>query len=161
MGGPAHQAALLSGRRFFPDRYETLLVHGRLAAGEESAAYLSEREGARMLYLPDLVQPCSPGSPPLPPPHRPHPHREGGLRRSPGSVAGLLAAGHRPKIVHTFHGHVLEGYFGGGRRRHDFVTEATVSDLPLGVAVTRGLLLSPRTRSTGVWSARWRGAATG
>ena len=33
MGGPAHIAALLSGRRFHPDRYETLLVHGSIGPG--------------------------------------------------------------------------------------------------------------------------------
>ncbi len=60
LGGPAHQAALLSGRRMDPERFETLLVHGRLAPGEESMADLAEREGARMLYLPTLGQPISP-----------------------------------------------------------------------------------------------------
>ena len=159
MGGPAHQAALLSGRRFFPDRYETLLVHGRLAAGEESAAYLSEREGARMLYLPDLVQPVDARRDPLAlaklariarrfRPHIVHTHTaKAGFV---GRQAAVLAAGPRPKIVHTFHGHVLEGYFGGAKnalyrgleralaRRSDRligVSEATVSDLVrLGVA---------------------------
>ena len=29
LGGPAHQASLLSGRRLDPERYQTLLVHGR------------------------------------------------------------------------------------------------------------------------------------
>jgi hypothetical protein len=38
MGGPAQQAALLSGRRLDPERYATLLVHGSVAAGEESMA---------------------------------------------------------------------------------------------------------------------------
>ncbi len=35
MGGPAQAAAILSGRRVDPGRYETLHVHGRLAPGEE------------------------------------------------------------------------------------------------------------------------------
>ena len=159
MGGPAHQAALLSGRRFFPDRYETLLVHGRLAPGEESAAYLSEREGARMLYLPDLVQPIDARHDPVAlakltriarrfRPHIVHTHtaKAGFL----GRQAAVLAGAPRPKIVHTFHGHVLEGYFGRAKnalyrgleralaKRTDRligVSEATVSDLVrLGVA---------------------------
>ena len=60
LGGPAHQASLLSGRRFHPDRYETLLVHGQTAPGEESMADLAEREGAETLYVPSLRQPVSP-----------------------------------------------------------------------------------------------------
>jgi glycosyltransferase involved in cell wall biosynthesis len=159
MGGPAHQAALLSGRRFFPDRYETLLVHGRLAPGEESAADLSEREGARMLHLPELVQPVHGVHDPVAlakltritrrfRPHIVHTHtaKAGFL----GRQAAAMAATPRPKLVHTFHGHVLEGYFGRAKNtlyrrleralatrtdRLIGVSEATVSDLVrLGVA---------------------------
>ncbi|HSB54050.1 MAG TPA: hypothetical protein VLD58_06825, partial [Gemmatimonadales bacterium] len=60
LGGPAHQASYLSGRRFHPDRYETLLVHGRPAPGEESMADLAESEGAETIYLPSLRQPVNP-----------------------------------------------------------------------------------------------------
>ena len=42
MGGPAHIAALLSGRRFDPGRYETLLVHGSLAP-EIASVFKSSR----------------------------------------------------------------------------------------------------------------------
>jgi hypothetical protein len=48
LGGPAHQASYLSGRRFHPDRYETLLVHGQPAPGEKSMADLAAKEGARL-----------------------------------------------------------------------------------------------------------------
>ena len=34
-----------------------------------------------------------------------------------GRIAALLAGGARPAaVVHTYHGHVLRGYFGGARR---------------------------------------------
>ena len=159
LGGPAHQAALLSGRRFFPERYETLLVHGRLAPGEESAAYLAKREGARMLHLPELVQPVDARHDPVAlarlarivrrfRPHVLHTHtaKAGFLGRQAAALGGRP----RPKLVHTFHGHVLEGYFGPTKNalyrrleralaaRTDKligVSEATVSDLVrLGVA---------------------------
>jgi glycosyltransferase involved in cell wall biosynthesis len=159
LGGPAHQASLLSGRRFDPDRYETLLVHGRPAPGEESMAELAEAEGARTIYLPSLRQPVNPWNDARAMgalarivrrfrPHLVHTHtaKAGFL----GRQAALLGGRPRPVIVHTFHGHVLEGYFGpaktsmyrGLERRLAKstdaligVSEATVNDLTrLGIA---------------------------
>ncbi|MDQ3571824.1 MAG: glycosyltransferase [Actinomycetota bacterium] len=159
LGGPAQQAALLSGRRLDPARFETLLVHGALASGEESMADLAHREMARMEYLPSLSQ--------APRPHRdaaatlrlarivrqfrPHVvHTHTAKAGFVGRSAALAAGDPAPILVHTYHGHVLEGYFGPVRnqiyrslerglgRRTDClvgVSEATVSDLVrLGVA---------------------------
>jgi glycosyltransferase involved in cell wall biosynthesis len=159
LGGPAHQASLLSGRRFDPNRYETLLVHGRPAPGEESMAELAEAEGARTIFLPSLRQPVNPWHDARAlgalarivrrfRPHLVHTHtaKAGFL----GRQAALLAGSPRPVLVHTFHGHVLEGYFGpaktwmyrGLERRLAKstdaligVSEATVNDLTrLGIA---------------------------
>ena len=161
LGGPAHQVALLSGRRFYPDRYETVLVHGRLPDGEESAADISHREGARLRYLPTLGQPVSPVEDSRSiaslarlirgfRPHIVHTHtaKAGFIGRS--AVVAATPRGRRPKLVHTFHGHVLEGYFGprraGAYRRLERclagitdrmigVSEATIDDLVrLGIA---------------------------
>jgi len=126
LGGPAHQASYLSGRRFHPDRYETLLVHGQLAPGEGSMADLADREGAETRYLPSLRQPVNPlqdsralaelasiarrFKPDL---IHTHTAKAGFLGRS----AGVLAVRPRPALVHTFHGHVLEGYFGAAKTR--------------------------------------------
>jgi glycosyltransferase involved in cell wall biosynthesis len=126
LGGPAHQASYLSGRRFHPDRYETLLVHGRLAPGEESMADLAEREGAETVYLPSLRQPVDPlhDSRALAQiariarrfrPQIVHTHtaKAGFL----GREAAILGLRPPPILVHTFHGHVLEGYFGAAKTR--------------------------------------------
>jgi glycosyltransferase involved in cell wall biosynthesis len=126
LGGPAHQASYLSGRRFHPDRYETLLVHGQPAPGEESMADLAEREGAETLYMPSLRQPVNPlhDSRALAEigriarrfrPDLVHTHtaKAGFLGRS-GAAVALRP---RPALVHTFHGHVLEGYFGEAKTR--------------------------------------------
>jgi glycosyltransferase involved in cell wall biosynthesis len=121
LGGPAHQASLLSGRRLDPERYETLLVHGRIAPGEESMADLARAEGAETVYLSSLQQPVNPLHDTRAlgalvrivrrfRPHLVHTHtaKAGFL----GRQAALLAARPRPVLVHTYHGHVLEGYFG-------------------------------------------------
>ena len=121
VGGPAlHVAYLTAG---LADRgYDTTLVAGTLAPGEESMAMIAERRGVRIEQLDAL-------------------HREVGLMRDArailrlariirrerpsilhthtakagavGRIAALLAGKSRPPIiVHTFHGHVLRGYFG-------------------------------------------------
>jgi glycosyltransferase involved in cell wall biosynthesis len=145
MGGPAHQAALLSGRRFDPERYETLLVHGTLAPGEASLAELAEEEGAAMHYVPELRQPVHPlhDSQALlkliriarsfkPDIVHTHTAKAGFLGRQ-----AALAVRPRPAIVHTFHGHVLEGYFGAAKARLYLELEralARVSDRLIGVS---------------------------
>ena len=141
-----------------PDRYETLLVHGALAPGEESMADFAEREGARMRYVPTLGQPINPLADALalrtltviarefrPQIVHTHAAKAGFLAR-----LAVLRLRPRPAIVHTYHGHVLEGYFGPAKtgvyrtlerllaRRSDCligVSDATVADLVrLGVA---------------------------
>jgi glycosyltransferase involved in cell wall biosynthesis len=181
VGGPAHHVALLSGR-LDPDRYETLLVAGRTGAGEGSFEELAEREAVRLERLPYL-------SPAIDPyadvravhalrrlvgrfqPHIFHTHtaKAGAV----GRIAALTARTRRPVVVHTYHGHVLEGYFGRAvtagyrtieRRLARFsdrlvgVSQATVDDLvrlrvaprerfaviPLGLDLGRFLSLDPR-----------------
>src|SRR5438093_5954003 len=120
IGGPAYHVSLLSGR-LDPERYETLLVAGRPGPGEGSFEDLARHYGARMTLLPSL-------SPAIDPradlrslrelrrivrgfePHIVHTHtaKAGAL----GRTAALTARRSRPLIVHTYHGHVLEGYFG-------------------------------------------------
>jgi len=145
MGGPAHQAALLSGRRFHPDRYETLLVHGAVPPGEASLAGLAEEEGAEMRFVGELRQSVNPlnDSRALakliriarrfkPDVVHTHTAKAGFLGRQ-----AALAVRPRPAIVHTYHGHVLEGYFGAAKSRLYLELEramARVSDRLIGVS---------------------------
>jgi glycosyltransferase involved in cell wall biosynthesis len=167
MGGPAHLAALLGGRRLARRGYDTLLVHGSLAPGEASLADLAEEEGATMRFLGELQQPVQPlrdarallSLARLARAFRPdvvhtHTAKAGFLGRQ-----AALAVRPRPAIVHTYHGHVLEGYFGAGKSRIYLqleralarvsdrltaVSQATVDDLVrLGVAPRERFTLLP------------------
>lgn len=145
MGGPAHHVSLLSGR-LDPRRYETVLVHGSVGRGEESLDDVAEREGCTRRSVPSL-------RPDIHPLHdlralgalvrivrafRPdivhtHTAKAGML----GRLAAVLAGRPRPVIVHTYHGHVLEGYFGpAGSWLYRRLERAlgTVSDCLIGVS---------------------------
>lgn len=145
LGGPAYQVSLLSGGRLDLQRYETLLVHGSLPTGEESMADLAAREGAHTVYVDSLRQPVHPGADARAlrrligichafRPHIVHTHtaKAGFLGRT-----AALTLRPRPKIVHTFHGHVLRGYFGPVKTRSYLQLERALarrSDRLIGVS---------------------------
>lgn len=187
MGGPAHHVSLLSGM-VDTDRYETLLLHGEVGPGESALLDVAARYGAVMEAVPGL-------GPRLHPVHdlralaalvrRTRSHRPDVVHTHTakagmlGRLAAVLAGRPRPAIVHTYHGHVLEGYFGPLSSRiyrtlerllaipSDVlvgVSEATVSDLVrLGVAprskfraIPIGLDLGPFTAAGQDERARFR-----
>jgi glycosyltransferase involved in cell wall biosynthesis len=124
MGGPAiHVTNLAAG---LANRgYHTTLVAGSLAWGEDSMAFLADRLGVSVVSVPEIQREVS-----LlhdlrsvrriaslireERPHILHSHtaKAGAIARA----AALLAGTARPPVVlHTFHGHVLKGYFKPGR----------------------------------------------
>jgi glycosyltransferase involved in cell wall biosynthesis len=120
MGGPAlHVAYLTAG---LAERgYETTLVAGRLAPGEDSMAFVADELGIEVERIDELHREISPVRDALAiarlarlirrvRPHILHTHtaKAGAV----GRLAALIAGDARPPIVvHTFHGHVLRGYF--------------------------------------------------
>ena len=120
VGGPAlHVAYLTAG---LADRgYDTTLVAGTLARGEESMSYVAQQRGVTIEPLEELHREIAPlrdvrailRLARLIRRERPsilhtHTAKAGAV----GRIAALLAGTARPPIlIHTFHGHVLRGYF--------------------------------------------------
>ena len=127
IGGPAIHAAVLSNR-LDPARFSTALVTGVAEANEGDLSHLVDASRVRVIRVASLRRPLKPLADLRTlarltrilwreRPHIIHTHtaKAGCL----GRVAGLLynhvgpgrAAGQRAWLLHTFHGHVLEGYF--------------------------------------------------
>jgi glycosyltransferase involved in cell wall biosynthesis len=124
MGGPTlHVAYLTKGLE--PLGYDTTLVAGRLARGEDSMAYAAEELGVDVVDIAQLHRDLSPVYDPISVKRlveeirrvRPHiVHTHTAKAGAVGRLAALLAGEARPPvIVHTFHGHVLRGYFDPAR----------------------------------------------
>ncbi len=120
MGGPALHVAYLSAG--LKDRgYDTTLVAGSLALGEESMSAVADRLDVPIVTIPELHREISPlrdlravyHLAELIREQRPHIlHTHTAKAGAIGRLAALLAGSARPPIVvHTFHGHVLRGYF--------------------------------------------------
>jgi glycosyltransferase involved in cell wall biosynthesis len=120
MGGPAlHVAYLTRGL----DRlgYRTTLGAGSLARGEGSMAFVAEELGVEVHTVSQLHREVSPVLDPVSVARiarlirevRPHIlHTHTAKAGAVGRTAAVLAGDARPPIVvHTFHGHVLRGYF--------------------------------------------------
>ncbi|HET7567380.1 MAG TPA: glycosyltransferase [Gaiellaceae bacterium] len=122
VGGPAlHVAYLSEGLR---DRgYETMLVAGTVGEGEGSMEAVARSRGVEPVFVPTLQREVSPVEDvvsartlrKLIRAFRPHVlHTHTAKAGAVGRLAALIAGEARPPVVvHTFHGHVLRGYFGG------------------------------------------------
>ena len=122
IGGPSIQATRLSA--LDRDGFNTTLIHGRLGEGEGDMSYLIQ-PGSNAIYIPTLCRPLSPlndlrtlirlyGEIKKARPLIVHTHMaKAGML---GRLAAFLynesrGSAPRARIVHTYHGHVLTGYF--------------------------------------------------
>jgi len=151
IGGPSIQAIALTER--LADRgFDTRLVHGTLGPDEGDMRYLMRTpEVAR--YLPALRRPIAPLSDAVAlaqvldmlrdlRPHILHTHmaKAGSVGRLAAAIFNRTAGRDSPvRVVHTYHGHVLEGYFSPARTRAFLGVERL-----LARATDRLVAISPR-----------------
>jgi glycosyltransferase involved in cell wall biosynthesis len=124
VGGPAIQATSLSVR--LRERgFETLLAFGRLSRGEGDMSYLLDGHGVASVHLPTLGREVRPLDDlrafaallRLLRRFRPaivhtHTAKAGALGRLAAAVYNRTAGRASPaRVVHTYHGHVFDGYF--------------------------------------------------
>lgn len=124
VGGPSLQATSLSD--LLTDRgFRTSLIHGSLGPGEGDMTYLLEGTRASVLYLPSLQRQISPRADVItlarifavlrqtrPAILHTHMAKAGTLGRMAAiAYNSTVGASRRIKLVHTYHGHVLDGYF--------------------------------------------------
>ncbi len=150
MGGPALHVSYLT-RGLDQRGYSTTLVAGELARGEDSMSFVADELGIEVIDVPELRREISPVSDPAAirrlvhelrriRPHILHTHtaKAGAV----GRTAALLAGDARPPvIVHTYHGHVLRGYFDPLRTRFFRETERA-----LARHTTRLIAVGPEVR---------------
>lgn len=118
VGGPAQHVALLT-HRLGPPEFASLLISGRVPVTEGDMAYYAESLGVQPIYVEAMSRELSPLADlkalwslyrlfrrERPDVVHTHTAKAGFVGRAAAWLAGV------PVIVHTFHGHVLRGYFG-------------------------------------------------
>ena len=101
--------------------YETVLAAGRVSSGEGSMEYVARERHIEPLFIEELHRDIDPRDDARAVRHvlrlirefKPHIlHTHTAKAGAVGRIAALRSGPDRPKaVVHTFHGHVLRGYF--------------------------------------------------
>jgi glycosyltransferase involved in cell wall biosynthesis len=124
IGGPSIQAATLT-ERLTTRGFHTHLVHGRLGQGEGDMRYLLSADAHNVIHIPALQREVSPIHDVAalrliyrllcqvrPAIVHTHMAKAGAVGRTAALLYNRSAGRSRPaRVLHTYHGHVLEGYF--------------------------------------------------
>ncbi len=152
VGGPSIQAVTLS-ERLNERGFETLLVHGQLGPGEGDMRYLLTDQNVAVRSVPALQRAVAPVrdiqalaqiyrllrrfKPAI---VHTHMAKAGTLGRLAAAAYNRSAGrGRRARVLHTYHGHVLEGYFSSAAARLFVQTErllASATDAIVAIAPT-------------------------
>lgn len=146
IGGPAIHVSLLTAK-LNDAEYQSTLVCGQIEPGEGDMSYYAAQHGVTPVVVPELSRALNPLRDlrtlwtlwrlirrEQPDVVHTHTAKAGFVGRWAAKLAGV------PVIVHTFHGHVFEGYFGPRKTRLFLVLEqltSRVSDVIL--TLTEGL----------------------
>ena len=157
IGGPSIQAAELSSR-LSSRGFETMLVHGKVDPQEGDMSYLLERgqRDSRSVQVAALSRALAPGADARafrdiyrliaefkPAIVHTHMAKAGAIGRLATLLYNRTAGRHAPaRVVHTYHGHVLEGYFSPAKTRLFIQIERA-----LATATHRIVAISPRIRA--------------
>jgi glycosyltransferase involved in cell wall biosynthesis len=125
VGGPSLHVSYLA-ECLASRGYVTTLAAGEISEGEASMAFVAEQRGIDIQRVPELQREVSPLGDSKAVRHlarlivqeRPHVlHTHTAKAGAVGRAAARLAGSARPPVVvHTFHGHTLEGYFGPAKQ---------------------------------------------
>jgi glycosyltransferase involved in cell wall biosynthesis len=125
VGGPSRQVMILDERLRLLG-WDSLLVHGQVAAGEATLEGVARERHVRMFRLRELGRRIRPWSDLValgrtvallfrirPDVVHTHTAKAGAVGRIAAAIYNATRGRrHRCLVVHTFHGHVLDGYFG-------------------------------------------------
>ena len=123
VGGPAIHVYLLT-KGLDSTKFESILVTGRISPQEGDMSYLFRPGDPQPVIIPELQREISIGSDTKtffrilkmlyalqPDIVDTHTAKAGFAARFSASIYNLLRRNHQVSIIHTFHGHVFEGYF--------------------------------------------------
>ena len=148
IGGPAIHTALLT-QGLDPDRFQSVLVAGKVSAKEGDMNYLADTYGIKPIIISDLQREISIVNDVMcffyilriinkekPDIVHTHTAKAGTVGRIAVFIHNLIYGG-KIRVVHTFHGHVFHGYFGRMMSTIFVLTErilAKITDLVIAIS---------------------------